>query len=112
VAAAVSEIDISNASVVVDKTQFAMTVPEVTDALSGIESVVMCGIEAHVCILQTALELRAKGIDVHIVADGTSSQHDSDRMFAFEVCRTCMRVCGALVFDTHTHIHTHAHTLL
>ena len=44
------------------------------------------GIEAHVCVMQTALDLREKGFDVHLIADATSSQQPSDRFYAFEVC--------------------------
>ena len=56
-------------------------------------SVVLFGIEAHVCVQQTALDLLRLGYDVHVVADGTSSQNDSDRTFAFER----LRQCGAFI---------------
>ena len=41
--------------------------------------------ETHVCIQQTALELVGRGIEVHIVADATSSRSMMDRMVALEV---------------------------
>lgn len=41
--------------------------------------------KTHVCIQQTALELVGRGIEVHIVADATSSRSMMDRMFALEV---------------------------
>ena len=37
--------------------------------------VVLFGIEAHVCILQTALDLQARGRQVFVVEDGTCSRH-------------------------------------
>lgn len=37
------------------------------------------------CIQQTALELVGRGIEVHIIADATSSRSMMDRMFALEV---------------------------
>jgi hypothetical protein len=40
-----------------------------------------------VCVLQTALDLRQRGYDVHVVADGTSSRFASDRLLAFERMR-------------------------
>lgn len=43
------------------------------DALDR-EQIVLCGMEAHVCVLQTALGLRALGRTVYLVADATSSR--------------------------------------
>lgn len=42
-------------------------------------------LQTHVCIQQTALELIGRGLEVHIVADATSSRSMMDRMFALEV---------------------------
>ncbi|MET0746283.1 MAG: isochorismatase family protein [Microvirga sp.] len=41
---------------------------------SGREQIVLCGTEAHVCVLQTALGLRAGGSTVFVVADAVSSR--------------------------------------
>lgn len=43
------------------------------------KTIVLCGIETHVCIYATALELLEKGYIVHVVADATSSRTNSDR---------------------------------
>jgi nicotinamidase-related amidase len=40
---------------------------------------VVCGVETHVCVQQTALELAGGGVDVQIVADATGSRSSSDR---------------------------------
>ncbi|NXM44885.1 ISOC2 protein, partial [Gymnorhina tibicen] len=39
-----------------------------------IRSVLLCGIEAQACILQTALDLLERGLDVHVVVDACSSR--------------------------------------
>jgi nicotinamidase-related amidase len=73
----------------IEKTMFSMMTPEVRSELDRIEvdNVVLFGIEAHVCILQTAIDLLEAGKEVHVVADGTSSQRQADRMVAFERLR-------------------------
>lgn len=37
---------------------------------------ILCGMEAHVCVLQTALELHARGLQVFVVEDGVCSRSD------------------------------------
>jgi nicotinamidase-related amidase len=37
-------------------------------------TVVIAGIEAHICVLQTALDLIARGFRVHVAADATGSR--------------------------------------
>lgn len=46
--------------------------------------VVVCGIEAHVCILQTVLDLIARGFQVSVPADGVGSRHEMDWKFALD----------------------------
>ncbi|KAM0746061.1 Isochorismatase hydrolase [Meredithblackwellia eburnea MCA 4105] len=61
------------------KTKFSMILPEVEASLRKwkTQSVVIFGIESHVCVLQTALDLLERNYDVHILADGVSScNHD------------------------------------
>lgn len=65
----------ANAAPSVDKTYFSMWVPEVSknfDASKPSE-VVIVGIESHVCVTQTALDLLAAGHKVYVLADGVSS---------------------------------------
>ena len=54
------------------KMQFSMLTPEVEEALTG-NQIILCGIESHVCVLQTALDLIEKGHEVHLVCDAISS---------------------------------------
>lgn len=66
----------------------------VEDGLEGaLARVVLVGIEAHVCVQGTALDLLERGIDVHVVAEGVSSQRRLDRSVALER----MRQAGACI---------------
>ncbi|KAK9900073.1 Isochorismatase hydrolase [Cystobasidium minutum MCA 4210] len=71
------------------KTLFSMMIPEITEAITkrGIASVVIFGIESHVCVLQTALDCLDLGLDVHIVADGVSSCNKQEIPIALERIR-------------------------
>ncbi len=42
------------------------------------EQIVLVGIESHVCVQQTALELRDKGLNVFVAADCIGSRHAED----------------------------------
>jgi nicotinamidase-related amidase len=45
---------------------------------SGRRQIVLCGIESHICISQTAHDLMAQGYQVHIVADAVSSRTEAN----------------------------------
>lgn len=63
-----------------------MCTDEVKSHLSGLnkKSIVLFGIEAHVCVQQTCLDLLEDGKDVHLIADGISSQQPYDRDIALQ----------------------------
>jgi len=42
------------------------------------DQVVVCGIEAHVCVSQTVHDLLDRGIEVHVPADAVGSRHRID----------------------------------
>jgi len=54
----------------------------------NILQVVVCGIESHVCVIQTALDLLANGFQVHVAADAVSSRHKFDYETALERMRS------------------------
>lgn len=67
------------------KTCFSMVVPAVAAELGArphLTSALLCGIETHACILQTALDLLERGLDVHVVVDAVSSRSPMDRLVA------------------------------
>lgn len=74
----------------VEKTRFSMCTPEITNYIQAKptpKSILLCGIEAHICVQYTALELLNLGFDVHIIADAVSSRTQVNRKFALERLR-------------------------
>ncbi|KAK3058845.1 hypothetical protein LTR09_000410 [Extremus antarcticus] len=60
-----------------DKSAFSMWVPEVQKAFKalgdGKRECVVVGIESHICVTQTTLDLLKEGHKVYVIADGVSS---------------------------------------
>lgn len=59
----------------------------------AVEAVVLCGLETHVCIAQTALELLARGLAVFITVDAVASRHTLDH----EVALQRLEAAGAIL---------------
>ncbi|KAL6035965.1 hypothetical protein STEG23_027787 [Scotinomys teguina] len=79
----------------VSKTCFSM-VPTLQKELDGrhqLQSVLLCGIETQACILNTALDLLDRGLQVHVVVDACSSRSQVDRLVAL----ARMRQSGAFL---------------
>lgn len=69
----------------IEKTSFsAMGEPAFEEALknTGRKTVILAGIEAHVCVQQTALDLIEKGYEVYLVVDCVSSRTNNDKKYA------------------------------
>ncbi len=47
--------------------------------LAGRDQALVCGIEAHICVSQTAHDLLDNGVEVHIAADAVSSRTSENR---------------------------------
>ncbi len=60
------------------------------DALKKLDrqQVLLCGIETHVCIYQTAVDLKSKGNEVHVIADAVSSRTLENKQLALDKIRT------------------------
>ncbi len=61
----------------IEKTVFSAARAEGFD-LHGRGQAIVCGIEAHVCVSQTVLDLLSRGVEVHVPADAVASRHRSD----------------------------------
>lgn len=62
----------------------------------GANSIVLFGIEAHICILQTALDALENKLDVYVVADAVSSRTKENKRIAIER----MRQSGVFIVST------------
>ena len=67
-------------------------------ALSALapRSVVVVGMEAHVCVFQTARELVQRGYATYVVADAVTSRRDESRAVGLSLCERA----GAVVTST------------
>ncbi|KAG2237187.1 Isochorismatase-like protein [Thamnidium elegans] len=91
----VAELDISDAALTVPKSKFSMYLPEVVDVLkkNNTKSIMLLGIESHVCVLQTALDFLEDDYDVHVIADGVSSQNYPE----IDIALARMKSAGAII---------------
>jgi len=74
-----------------EKTHFSCAAePGVTEMLraSGRQQILLTGMEAHVCVLQTGMGLIEAGFDVFLVADAAASRTLENRNAAIERLRT------------------------
>ena len=62
----------------------------------NITSLIVCGVESHICVLKTTLEALEKNIEVHVVADAVSSRTTANKQLALER----MRQSGAFIVST------------
>ncbi len=54
---------------------------------TGRRQVVVCGMEAHVCVFQTVRDLVATGYEVHVCSDAVTSRAEEHRRTGLELCR-------------------------
>ena len=65
-------------------------------AESPVETLVLCGIESHVCVLQTALDALDRGLDVYYLAEATGSRDPRHKREAIERVRDAGAVIGSV----------------
>ncbi|MEO8344452.1 MAG: isochorismatase family protein [Betaproteobacteria bacterium] len=83
------------AGAIATKNHFSAVAAQCLGTLPGHDSaqIVVVGAEAHVCVMQTCLELLEDGREVYVVADAIASRHPADR----DVALTRMRDEGVRV---------------
>ncbi len=64
--------------------------------LEGARDVIVCGVEAHVCVLQTVLDLIDDGAQVFVPVDAVASRNELDRAVAIDR----MSHAGAVITTT------------
>ncbi|KAK3302126.1 Isochorismatase-like protein [Chaetomium strumarium] len=96
----------------VDKTRFSMWLPEVAshphftsssspNTSSSSSEVAIVGIESHICVTQTALDLLQAGHRVYVLADGVSSSNREE----VGVALARLRQAGAVVTTSESWIY-------
>lgn len=77
------------AEAVVEKVHFSCVAGHCLTPLAAYSrrQIVICGIESHVCVQQTALDLKKNGKEVFVVDDAVSSRNPSDKALAIERMR-------------------------
>lgn len=89
----------------VEKTEFSVCgVQAAASALERLQdrSIIVCGMETHVCIYQSVRDLVARGFDVHVAHDAVLSRTDDNRRVGLELCREAgAHISGSetVVFD-------------
>lgn len=88
---------------VVEKTRFSAAVPDVLAELDRhrAASVLVCGIEAHVCVLQTTLDLLAAGRQVFLATDAISSGAAHQVPYAFARMQSAGAVLSGVLSATY-----------
>ncbi|KZS97718.1 Isochorismatase hydrolase [Sistotremastrum niveocremeum HHB9708] len=75
---------------VIPKTRFSMVTDEVLQVLKEhehIKNVVLCGVESHICVVQSTIDLVNTGYNVHVIGDGVSSCNKEEVPIAFDRIR-------------------------
>lgn len=62
----------------------------------GASTVLLCGIEAHVCVFQTAVELLGRGLSVHVASDAVSARTEENKVIGLGR----MAAAGAVISST------------
>jgi nicotinamidase-related amidase len=65
-------------------------------SLANRNTLLLCGIEAHICVMQTALGALNQGLNVHVAADAVSSRTEMN----WKIGLNRMQAAGAVISST------------
>jgi nicotinamidase-related amidase len=81
----------------IDKVRFSAAAADGFD-LQGRDQALICGIESHVCVSQTAHDLLDRGVQVHVARDAVTSRTEENRELGLHK----MEGAGAVVTSVET----------
>ncbi len=90
------EVEIGENKTLIEKVCFSCMQSEpVTEQLklTNKKSLIICGVESHICVLKTTLDALKQGYEVHVVADAVSSRTAENKQIALDR----MRQAGAFI---------------
>ena len=91
---------LKNAKFFSKKTMSCCGQPGFVDELKkqNVKKIAICGIEAHVCVLQTTLDLLHNGFQVHLVSDAITTRIQHNKEIAIEKSKSA----GAIISSVET----------
>lgn len=83
-----------------EKTSFTALLPEVLEQIKsdGVEKLIVCGIETHVCVYQTVRDLVKEGFTVYLASDAVGSRSIDNKKNALKL----MSDMGAIISNSET----------
>jgi nicotinamidase-related amidase len=90
------EVELGEGKTILEKVCFSCMKSEpLADQLklTNKKTLIICGVESHICVLKTTLDALQQGFEVHVVADAVSSRTAENKHLAVER----MRQAGAFI---------------
>jgi nicotinamidase-related amidase len=90
------EVELGEGKTILEKVCFSCMKSEpLADQLklTNKKTLIICGVESHICVLKTTLDALQQGYEVHVVADAVSSRTAENKQLAIER----MRQAGAFI---------------
>lgn len=72
----------------IEKLEFSAFVPQAKEQLQGRSSVLITGMETHICVFQTTRAMVESNLTPYVAVDAVTSRADADERVGFELCRS------------------------